>query len=145
MSWMFLKNTMIILLLSFLSILNHSGAASNLEDPPKICLETGACYQGAWKIYDDLRYASFQGIRYAQAPSGNLRFKPPVAYFDTEGVFDVSEDLEIGCPQSYYSRPIGQEDCLLLNVYVPEQIFTSGNGSVDLLSHFTKVKCDSWT
>ena len=94
---MFLKN-MIILLLSFLSILIHSGA-SNLEDAPNICLETGACYQGAWKIYDDLRYASFQGIRYAQAPSGNLRFKPPVAYFDTEGVFDFSEDLEIGCPQ----------------------------------------------
>ena len=94
---MFLKN-MIILLLSFLSILIHSGA-SNLEDAPIICLETGACYQGAWKIYDDLRYASFQGIRYAQVPSGNLRFKPPVAYFDPEGVFNVSEDLEIGCPQ----------------------------------------------
>ena len=106
---------MIILLLSFLIILNHSGV-SNLEDAPNICLETGACYQGVWKVYDDLRYSSFQGIRYAQAPSGNLRFKPPVAYFDTEGVFDVSEDLEIGCPQLYY-YPTGQEDCLLLNVY----------------------------
>ena len=121
----------VLLLLSLLNIFNHSGA-STLEDAPNICLERGACYQGAWKIYDDLRYASFQGIRYAQAPSGNLRFKPPVAYFDTEGVFDVSEDLEIGCPQLYY-YPTGQEDCLLLNVYVPEQVFTRGKANDETL------------
>ena len=123
---------MIILLLSFLIILNHSGA-SNLEDAPNICLETGACYQGVWKVYDDLRYASFQGIRYAQAPSGNLRFKPPVAYFDTEGVFDVSEDLEIGCPQvpQLFSPTKGQEDCLFLNLYVPEKV-----GNILCLSYF---------
>ena len=121
---------MIVLLsLSLLNIFNHSGAS---KDAPNICLERGACYQGAWKIYDDLRYASFQGIRYAQAPSGNLRFKPPVAYFDTEGVFDVSEDLEIGCPQLYY-YPTGQEDCLLLNVYVPEQVFTRGKANDETL------------
>ena len=114
---------MFILLSSFLGILNHSGA-SNLEVVPSICLKTGACYQGVWKIYDDLRYASFQGIRYAQAPSGNLRFRPPVAYFDTEGVFSVSEDVFIGCPQvpQLFNPTKGQEDCLFLNVYVPEQV-----------------------
>ena len=35
------------------------------QNPPRICLGTGAdsgvCYEGSWKSFEDLRYASFQG------------------------------------------------------------------------------------
>ena len=62
-------------------------------------------------------------IRYGQAPVGNLRFKPPLPYYETEGVYNAGGDVLIACPQLYYYAPSGQEDCLLLNVYVPEQVF----------------------
>ena len=42
-----------------------------------ICLGP-TCFTGSWITTDaGLKYASFQGIRYAKAPIGNLRFKPP--------------------------------------------------------------------
>ena len=45
------------------------------ENKPISCLENGACYIGSWIQGQGARYASFQGIKYGQAPIGNLRFK----------------------------------------------------------------------
>ena len=84
---------------------------------------SGACYQGAWLNSSiGTLYASFQGLRYAQAPVGQLRFKPPKAFVPGEAVFDVSKDFKVVCPQFGMVDDIyiGQEDCLFLNVYVPE-------------------------
>ena len=70
------------------------------------------------------KYASFQGIRYAQAPINELRFKAPEPYLDKEGVYDVSMESSIMCPQMnmFYGELRGQEDCLFINIYVPENV-----------------------
>ena len=121
----------ILILQSFLAPIWVRGQQNN----PTICLESGACYEGSWKIYGNLKYASFQGIRYAQAPVGNLRFKLPLPYHDTEGVYDVSEDVGIACPQLYgqVHDSVGQEDCLLLNVYVPEEVFNQDDMNLPVM------------
>ena len=96
------------------------------EEKPLVCQATGTCYQGGWNSTSDgMRYAAFQGIRFAQAPLGNLRFKPPQPLSNENlGTIDVSQESKVLCNQlkDYYLL-IGQEDCLLLNIYIPENIF----------------------
>ena len=60
-------------------LLSHLMICSEAQDAPLACLEsTGTCYQGAWyPTSSGTRFAAFQGIRFSQAPLGNLRFKPP--------------------------------------------------------------------
>ena len=44
------------------------------QSQPTICLSQGACYLGSWAKTDKgAKYATFQGIRYAQPPIGDLR------------------------------------------------------------------------
>ena len=47
-------------------------------------------------------------------------------YQDPDGSYNKSQDSNVACPQIYYTSPVGQEDCLFLNVYVPEKVFTEG-------------------
>ena len=44
-------------------------------------------------------------------------------FLNEEGDYDVSEKSEIKCSQmdSRYWLPVGQEDCLYLNIFVPEK------------------------
>ena len=56
----------------------------------------------------------------------NLRFKSPQPYIAGEAVWDVSGQSDIMCPQiDNYGVLSGQEDCLMLNIYVPEVAFES--------------------
>ena len=50
-----------------------------------------------------------------------MRFKKPEKFEAGEAVFDVSGESEVMCTQwnNDYTAMVGQEDCLLLNVYVP--------------------------
>ena len=41
---------------------------------------------------------------------------------EEEGVYDVSMESNVICPQLANGVPIGQEDCLFLNIYVPEKV-----------------------
>ena len=45
------------------------------------------------------RFASFQGIRYAQPPIGDLRFKSPQPFIGQNLTLDVSGKSNISCPQ----------------------------------------------
>ena len=49
---------------------------------PYVCLPGNVCYFGSWinETETNIRYASFQGIRYGKPPIGNLRFKSPEPY-----------------------------------------------------------------
>ena len=70
------------------------------------------------------RFASFQGIRYAQPPVGGLRFKSPQPYNGQNLTMDVSGISKISCAQIDSLGVLsGQEDCLLLNIYIPEKAF----------------------
>ena len=108
-----------ILFLIFLPFLVFS------QDSPTVCITQNTWYRGGWisSFSGELRFASYQGIRYGLPPIGNLRFKAPLPYFPEEGTFDVAPISSIMCPQIDYTKQdsyAGQEDCLMLNVYVPE-------------------------
>jgi para-nitrobenzyl esterase len=64
--------------------------------------------------------AKFMGVRYAQAPTGDLRWKPPVPAAAASGTVDATKP-GAGCPQgkSPWGTPSSSEDCLFLNVTVP--------------------------
>ena len=72
--------------------------------------------------------AEFRGIPYAEAPIGDLRWKPPVAKARWDGVRDATE-FGAPCfqPQSrptasnIYAEELGpmSEDCLTLNIWAP--------------------------
>ncbi|XP_026684754.1 esterase SG1-like [Diaphorina citri] len=74
--------------------------------------------------YDATKYFSFQGIPYAKPPVGNLRFKAPEDLEPWEGVRDALKEGNCG-PQYDMGTKIyiGDEDCLYLNVYVPNVSF----------------------
>jgi para-nitrobenzyl esterase len=65
----------------------------------------------------------FRGVRFAQPPTGALRFRRPVAVGPWEGVVDAFEFSPI-CPQPVGSvfdpvPPPQSEDCLALNIWTP--------------------------
>merc|ERR1719150_3674772 len=66
-------------------------------------------------------YYAFKGIPYAKPPVKELRFQPPVPVESWEEVRDATEDGHL-CPQLDISanKPMGDEDCLTLNVYTPK-------------------------
>lgn len=69
----------------------------------------------------------YRGLPYALPPSGDRRWRPPVAVPDWEGIRDAG-DFGPACPQpfrrkgSVYECPIPDkdEDCLNLNIWAPE-------------------------
>ena len=96
------------------------------DSPPLVCNDFGTCYQGSWMEAKSI--ATFQGIRYAQPPIGELRFKNPIPINQQEGTIDVSEISTVKCTQIGFLSGnvlLGQEDCLLLNIYVPEGVLNN--------------------
>ena len=86
-----------------------------------------ACYLGGQlETGGGGSYSSFQGIRYGEPPTGQLRLRRPVMREEAGGEteLDVSGTSTVVCPQwsPDLSEVLGQEDCLLLNVYVPGNI-----------------------
>ena len=67
-------------------------------------------------------------------PTGDLRFKPPQRYLPGKKTFMVDQKWAVNCPQQYrdmYTEDddfiiAGIEDCLFLNVYVPEIALING-------------------
>nr|UYG55603.1 carboxylesterase 3 [Arma chinensis] len=71
------------------------------------------------------KYYAFRGIPYAQPPVGKLRLRNPQPHNGWKGILDATEEAPI-CIQRYIFIPdsrnttIGQEDCLILNIYTPD-------------------------
>ncbi len=65
----------------------------------------------------------FRGIPYAAAPVGELRLAPTQAAAQRDAVLELSEEFGAMCPQTSLmtGQPQGDEDCLFLNVYTPDQ------------------------
>merc|ERR1712013_814471 len=66
-------------------------------------------------------YYAFKGIPYAKPPVKELRFMPPQEVDPWTEMLDATEDGSL-CPQYDISQslPIGDENCLSLNVYSPK-------------------------
>ena len=67
---------------------------------PIVCVPQGSCYKGSYlESYEGRQFSSFQGIRYAEPPIGELRFKAPQTYNPGEVDFDVSKESTVICVQ----------------------------------------------
>ncbi|XP_065371729.1 juvenile hormone esterase-like [Calliphora vicina] len=66
------------------------------------------------------QFWAFRGVRYAQAPVGDLRFQnpQPVKVWKPE-IYDATEDGPI-CPQRISNLSYISEDCLRLNIYTKD-------------------------
>ncbi|XP_030756879.1 esterase FE4-like isoform X2 [Sitophilus oryzae] len=65
-------------------------------------------------------YSSFYSIPYAKPPVGTLRFQAPQAVEPWTEVYNATTEQKRVCYQLYQDLPEETEDCLLLNVYVPQ-------------------------
>ncbi|KAG5678134.1 hypothetical protein PVAND_007832 [Polypedilum vanderplanki] len=74
------------------------------------------------KLPNGKNYFRFSGIPYAQSPIGDLRFKSPqkLLKFDKPEIDCTKEGSECFHRSAYITDFVGSEDCLYLNVYVPE-------------------------
>jgi hypothetical protein len=97
----------------------HAHAHSTTtDDPPSVQTPCGTVY-GSWDtLADGTRVATFLGIRYALPPTGDARWTPPVpaGCWPGGGGFNATA-FGSQCVQPDGS---GSEDCLFLNVWVPE-------------------------
>lgn len=70
--------------------------------------------------YFPMNATEYLGIPYAAPPVGDLRWMPPQAPAPFKGVFEANGSLTRSCPQPDGAGGlIGDENCLFLNVYVP--------------------------
>jgi len=92
------------------------GCGSGSDKAPTVQNELGT-----FKGVSENGHAAFKGIRYAAAPTGNLRFKAPTAAPAFEGTYNADE-FGSACPQAggTFGVSSNNEDCLFLNVYTPE-------------------------
>ncbi|KAH0550403.1 hypothetical protein KQX54_019183 [Cotesia glomerata] len=77
---------------------------------------------GKWmKSHWGYRIAAYLGIPYAEPPLGILRFETPVPWVNNwTKLRDATEDGPM-CPQlNRFGEFVGDEDCLHLNIFVPE-------------------------
>ena len=83
-------------------------------------------HSGTVEGKDDGKVKSFLGIPYAQPPIGDLRWKPPVPVAKWSGVKKATA-FGSHCMQGnvfgdmVFHDPGGSEDCLTLNVWVPDK------------------------
>jgi len=75
----------------------------------------------------------FKGIRYAAAPVGPLRWKPPRAAARAEAVV-TADTFGAACPQQGDTAPQA-EDCLFLNVFAPSSAKAGANLPVLVFVH----------
>src|SRR5690349_1997564 len=105
---------------------------SNAVGPTPPVVTTTGTYIGLANFVEqagDPAVTAFLGIRYAQAPVGALRWKPPRA--PTPAASPISANtFGSRCPQA-----AGSEDCLFLNVYAPSSATAGSNLPVFIWIH----------
>ncbi|CAB3225665.1 unnamed protein product [Arctia plantaginis] len=98
---------------------NHGTTAPDTVNVPVIYGESGI-FRGSWLVSRrGRRIQAYRGLRYAQAPVGELRFQPPVSIERYKSEVDGTSDGP-ACPQPVFDNYPVDEDCLRLNVYTPD-------------------------
>ena len=92
-----------------------------IPSQPTVCTRPGGpCYRPAELTTPaGTTFYSFQGITFGEAE----RFRLASKISPSSGTYDVSGESGVKCLQwnMDFSEVVGQEDCLLLNVYVPSE------------------------
>ncbi|KAM3957232.1 integument esterase 1 [Aphomia sociella] len=95
---------------------------SNTNEDNPVTVTPSGTIRGSWmETRRGRRFQGYRGIRYAEAPVGELRFQPPkpIHHYTTE--VDAQEEGP-ACPQPTIGDYYIDEDCLRLNVYTPSNI-----------------------
>uniref|UniRef100_T1IRA2 Carboxylesterase type B domain-containing protein n=1 Tax=Strigamia maritima TaxID=126957 RepID=T1IRA2_STRMM len=83
-----------------------------------VALKCGLVIQGCiMTTFEGRQFIAFKGIPYAEPPTGNLRFKPPVRKVWNAHNFEATSEIESIQFDMMTNTLIGQEDCLILNVF----------------------------
>ncbi|KAB8214119.1 Alpha/Beta hydrolase protein [Aspergillus novoparasiticus] len=120
----------------FLVTYLHISTASSLP-----VVDLGYELHQAFSLNETTRLYNFSNIRYAAPPLGNLRFRVPLppkvnrtkvqtgafltSYF-TKATFSAS--LDVSYPVPFIQDPRISEDCLFLDVVVPQKVFDRAQG-----------------
>ncbi|XP_068244747.1 juvenile hormone esterase-like [Palaemon carinicauda] len=103
------------------------GQTSATEDVWTVDLKQGSIEVPRTNAADGTHFYAFKGIPFAEPPVGDLRFKSPVPAGPWSGIRNGSVPSPI-CPQidlmGFFSgvfQASGNEDCLYLDVYVPQK------------------------
>ncbi|XP_055911613.1 venom carboxylesterase-6 [Eupeodes corollae] len=117
------------------------------SDILKVELQDGGILVGRHLTSHNGRHVrAFMGIPYAEPPVGELRFKPPVPKAPWTGEKLVVRDSPICIQRDPFRRDQlieGSEDCLYLNVYIPEKPRKSGPLPVMIFFHGGGWECGS--
>jgi len=84
--------------------------------PPVLAADEVQTAEGIYKGSVEGNLLVFRGLRYAAPPVGNLRFKAPAAPAAFAGTTDATQ-FAAQCIQTGGVGPIGEEDCLFLNIW----------------------------
>ena len=124
-----------IILLSVILVIANADELTSVETKQGVIngKVVGHSFRG-----QDYTTQRFLGIPYAKPPTGQLRFKKPQPYDTFTESFDAFE-FGSGCPQNDMKNlgtPSNNEDCLTLNVYVPQRSTdTAGKLAVMIFIH----------
>ncbi|XP_053670190.1 juvenile hormone esterase [Anopheles nili] len=116
---------MAIVLILMIAILNFDNISGRTSDKLIVTLPHGGILVGRYlNTLSGQGILAFLGIPYAKSPIGKLRFKAPEAFGGWTGVRNATTDAPLCTQRDPYRRDesiSGVEDCLQLNVYVPER------------------------
>ncbi|XP_077979960.1 pyrethroid hydrolase Ces2a-like [Glandiceps talaboti] len=99
---------------------------NNAEDPT-VDISTGKLVGSTVQFtHEDTQHTVhvYKGIPYAEPPIGDLRFRPPVPKSPWRGIYDAKYTrgacVQSKSPFFLISEDLTSEDCLFLNVFVPQ-------------------------
>ena len=112
----------------YLSIILLSSLSLAQAGAPRVKTKFGVV-EGSYKTSEpgSRTFSAFQGLPYAQPPTGSLRFQPPrpnEVFYSPESPLSATSSTR-QCPQVDPATGdfTGSEDCLVLNVFSPETSF----------------------
>jgi len=89
---------------------------------PEVAIDTGVLIGKYRKTPGGSSFSSFTKIPFAEPPLGDLRFSLPVPAKPWDGVRDAGKPCPKPIQNNYVTGLLeGQEDCLYINVYRPEE------------------------
>jgi para-nitrobenzyl esterase len=124
----------------------HTACLSSDPGHPVATTTTG-CVRGT----SQAGARQFLGMRYASAPVGGLRWRPPSPLPTTTTIQDATTFGPM-CPQLQGGSPTGDEDCLTLNVWTPDPapsapvpvlVFLHGGGNLSGSDSAPSIRGDS--
>lgn len=121
------------------AILTACGGGSSGSEPPSGTNPNVTIDAGILKGTTENGAQAFKGIPYAAAPRGNLRWLPPQPVTPWQGTRNANAFAE-PCPQAQEADngalvAMGNEDCLYLNVWTPENRAVDANLPVMFFIH----------